>query len=351
MLYFGCSPFSYRSGEGYCCAGVDGKGVEDALVGCPCFGACEGEGGGAVPVVLGVGDNDLVICGEGLGDHQEGVVVSYTQDGKEGTASLALAGTVAWTANKSILYTLIINPGTAVKFTATVGKWDDGLDIELTDPAPTTIDELTAAVAEGKYYEKVDLTDVNPSVEPNTGTWAELRTAVDAYEGNGTLDLTMSGLTTANIPGDAFYNYYGGKITCTALKSFSAPNFTGSIEGVHGGGAFAYCTALESVNLPKMAGDIGVSAFFNCIALESVNLPKMAGSIESYAFDNCNVLTSITLGPIADGSTISGSAFYRFTTDKCDLIFTGTPKGQIKDGKTWTVGSNTWTFKSVKEVE
>ena len=54
------------------------------------------------------------------------IEVAYTQDGDAATATLALAGsTEPWTANKSITYTLILNPGNPITFTATAGLWDD----------------------------------------------------------------------------------------------------------------------------------------------------------------------------------------------------------------------------------
>lgn len=60
-----------------------------------------------------------------------------------------------------------------------------------------------------------------------------------------------------------------------------------------GASAFAYNTALESVNLPKLT-EMSGSAFSSCSSLVSVDLPK-ATAVATYAFEKCYSLKSVIL--------------------------------------------------------
>ena len=265
------------------------------------------------------------------------IVVSYTQDDEKAPdVELALSGTTAWTMNKSMLYTLILNPGTAsspISFTATTGVWDSP-DTPVTPPTKMTATDFIAAVDANNFPEAVDITDA--SLDNNA--WNALKDAIDKYTDTNTLDLTMSKLT-GNIRFQAFQS-------CDALTSFYAPNITGNISSE----AFHGCDALTSFSAPNMTGDISSRAFHYCPALESLSLPKMTGDIWDDAFSYCDALTSITLGGIAANSNIRTAAFNEFDTiGNCDLIFTATPKGTITNNK-WTVNSDTWTFKSITVV-
>lgn len=61
--------------------------------------------------------------------------------------------------------------------------------------------------------------------------------------------------------------------------------------------AFAYCTQLTHVTLPKnnTAFQIDLFAFINCSALESINLPTSLTSIPQDAFSGCTSLKEVTL--------------------------------------------------------
>ena len=61
--------------------------------------------------------------------------------------------------------------------------------------------------------------------------------------------------------------------------------------------AFAYCTQLTHVTLPKnnTAFQIDLFAFMNCPALESINLPTSLTSIPQDAFSGCTSLKEVTL--------------------------------------------------------
>ena len=66
---------------------------------------------------------------------------------------------------------------------------------------------------------------------------------------------------------------------------------------VIGASAFAECTALTDVDLPKKVSEIASNAFSGCSALETVNFNgnDTLSKIDSYVFQNCTSLASITL--------------------------------------------------------
>ena len=63
--------------------------------------------------------------------------------------------------------------------------------------------------------------------------------------------------------------------------------------------AFAYCTSLQSVNLP-MCISVGNYAFQSCSALKTVNLP-MCSKVGVYAFQYCTSLKTVNL-PMCESS-------------------------------------------------
>ncbi len=62
-----------------------------------------------------------------------------------------------------------------------------------------------------------------------------------------------------------------------------------------GYGTFLLCTHLQSVKLPFMLSEVGVSAF-QTTALESITIPPMVYIIRSQAFDSCSSLVEINFG-------------------------------------------------------
>lgn len=84
---------------------------------------------------------------------------------------------------------------------------------------------------------------------------------------------------------------------CTALTEITVP---GSVQTISAG-TFAYCKSLKKVTLEdgvkSVAGGsvLGGGAFAGCTALESVQLPKTLESISPYAFDFCSSLKSIVI--------------------------------------------------------
>ena len=121
------------------------------------------------------------------------------------------------------------------------------------------------------------------------------------------------------------------------------------MAGDIGNGAFYYCTALITFSAKNMEGDISNSAFENCEELTSVYARKMKATLGERAFNGCTKLTSITLGAAGTTSYIDTRAFEDFTTTgNCNLTFTKNPDGTINTkANTWTVGTKTWTFKSI----
>ena len=148
---------------------------------------------------------------------------------------------------------------------------------------------------------------------------------------------------------------------CSALTSVNFPKVT-SI----GISAFGYCSALTSVNFPE-ATWIGNSAFGVCSALTSVNLPKAtwidngvfsqcwvltsvnlpaATSIGLHAFMHCENLKSLTLESVI--GEVGHQAFMNASTASCDLTLASGQK-QSTDYPA-TEGSNSWagyTWKSI----
>jgi hypothetical protein len=92
------------------------------------------------------------------------------------------------------------------------------------------------------------------------------------------------------------------------LKSIDMPGVL-AIEGKESSsdstsGAFAKCTALTSVSLPKVK-TLGKYTFYGCSALTSISLPD-ATDIGESVFSTCGVLSSLSLPKV---KTIGGSAF------------------------------------------
>ena len=148
---------------------------------------------------------------------------------------------------------------------------------------------------------------------------------------------------------------------CSVLKSVNSPKVTSIGES-----AFGECSALTSVNFPE-ATSIGIGAFGACRTLASVNLPKAtwidngvfsqcyaltdlnlpaATSIGLQAFMHCENLKSLTLGSVI--GEVGHQAFMNASTASCDLTLASGQK-QSTDYPA-TEGSNSWagyTWKSI----
>ena len=176
----------------------------------------------ATDVTTAADKNTLLMIPQDLTDVE--IEVTYDQDGDtDNTATLALAGsqsTTPWTANKSITYTLIVNPGKAISFTAVAGEWDE---VEKELSSKMTINELhDLTINKGKFPSEVTLTDTDPSVG-TTGTWDMLKAALEAYEADGkTLDLTFKGTPKGEINGKT-WTVDGRTYTFNSIKAPPTP--------------------------------------------------------------------------------------------------------------------------------
>lgn len=73
-------------------------------------------------------------------------------------------------------------------------------------------------------------------------------------------------------------------------------------------GAFGYCTALRTIEIPESVTAISGMAFYNCSSLQSVAMPDGLKSIGVQAFVNCSSLSSIEFPD--ELTTIGDLAFY-----------------------------------------
>ena len=95
---------------------------------------------------------------------------------------------------------------------------------------------------------------------------------------------TIDGGTVKIIGANAFED-------CDTFTSITLPKSLTSIEDL----AFAYCTALQNINIPQNVTNIGVSAFLQCKSLTSITIPSGVTSIKTSAFVLCTSLRSIEL--------------------------------------------------------
>lgn len=109
-----------------------------------------------------------------------------------------------------------------------------------------------------------------------------------------------------SVGGDAFSYQYALTLVnlpeCTIVYGVSD-----SPESDEGG--FGYCTALVSVNIPKLA-TVEFAGFEYCNALESINFPLLT-DIGNSAFGYCYPLTTINIPSCVNlGSTVTGSSVF-----------------------------------------
>ena len=105
-------------------------------------------------------------------------------------------------------------------------------------------------------------------------------------------------------------SYYGAFSYCTALTSIEIP---ASVETI-GASAFVYCSSLATVTFENGSqlktiggGSYSSGAFSDCTALTSIEIPASVETIEAAAFKDCSSLTSIEIP--ASVETIKASAF------------------------------------------
>ncbi len=79
---------------------------------------------------------------------------------------------------------------------------------------------------------------------------------------------------------------------CSSLTEVTIPKSVTSI----GEYAFLYCSSLTEVTIPEGVTSIGGAAFLGCSSLTEVTIPKSVTSIESYAFHDCEALATVYYG-------------------------------------------------------
>lgn len=139
---------------------------------------------------------------------------------------------------------------------------------------------------------------------------------------------------TTNIGGTAFYE-------CLELQTVNFEN----VKTLGGGGVFAYCSKLTTVNMPK-ATNTGDEGFKECTSLTSVNMGSLR-NIGSWAFAGCSSLKSLT---IPNSVTIIGAwalektgleeVFVSWDQSGLDELFLGENFLGVDEGKsefTWKV--------------
>ena len=127
-------------------------------------------------------------------------------------------------------------------------------------------------------------------------------------------------------------SYYGAFSYCTALTSIEIPASVETIEAaafkgcsslatvtfengsqlktIGGGssyyGAFSYCTALTSIEIPASVETIEAAAFKDCSSLTSIEIPASVETIKASAFKGCSSLATVTFENGSQLKTIEG---------------------------------------------
>ena len=133
-------------------------------------------------------------------------------------------------------------------------------------------------------------------------------------------DVPWFRLYECNLSGDMVYQASDDAATLVRyLGSDSKVDIPAELGGKpvteFGVGAFAYCSSLTEVTIPKSVTSIGRSAFEGCSSLTKVTIPKSVSSIRQAAFAGCNSLTEVTIPKSV--TSIGWSAFI-----ECDALTT-----------------------------
>lgn len=96
---------------------------------------------------------------------------------------------------------------------------------------------------------------------------------------DGSVEVKAANKTISKVDIPAAVTYGGVKYGVTSL----------------GRNAFAGCSSLASITIPKSVVLIGEYAFQGCSSLTSITIPNSVTSIKEYAFQSCSSLTSIVI--------------------------------------------------------
>lgn len=126
-----------------------------------------------------------------------------------------------------------------------------------------------------------------------------------------------SSLQSIELPSTLISISASGFYGCSSLKSITLPEgFTFEDVDVHDGSdysrysdyAFADCTSLETVSLPKTLKLLPSYCFSGCSSLKTIAVPDGVTSIGDYCFSGCTSLESVTLPSRLD-SGLENSTF------------------------------------------
>ena len=88
------------------------------------------------------------------------------------------------------------------------------------------------------------------------------------------------------------FDYYTGSVVIPQTIEYETVIY--DVASI-GGGAFAYCSGLTSIEIPNTVTNIGDGAFICCRGLNTIVIPNSVSSIGQYAFYECTGLSSVTM--------------------------------------------------------
>ncbi|MFI3288049.1 MAG: leucine-rich repeat protein [Rikenellaceae bacterium] len=105
--------------------------------------------------------------------------------------------------------------------------------------------------------------------------------------------------------------------------------------------ACIYLTSLKAASATTILTD----SFANAISLQQLELPSLT-TAAALAFNNCGNLARLTMATTSTMETIETFTFYPLDTEQVDFT-TGVNNGTSVSGNVWTVGTKSFTFKSI----
>ena len=118
-------------------------------------------------------------------------------------------------------------------------------------------------------------------------------------------------------------SYYGAFSYCTALTSIEIPASVETIEAA----AFKGCSSLATVTFEKGSqlktiggGSYSSGAFSDCTALTSIEIPASVETIEAAAFKGCSSLATVTFEKGSQLKTIGGGSYSSGAFSDCTAL-------------------------------
>lgn len=166
-----------------------------------------------------------------------------------------------------------------------------------------TFDPSTGAILDYyKYSCDMDSNDSYINFDPSTGTILEANIIKPDGMTNVIIPDTIKGVTVTNI-GDYAFSTFANQ---TSIREVKLPT---TIKNI-GECAFANCSTLLRVNIPKGVTKIRNNTFLCCSNLSIVVLPTTIQSIDEWAFANCSNLRKLVINS-ENLSNIGEYAFYK----------------------------------------